>query len=295
MRRLWVFLKTIRALESTLMVGFPLIGTFFALTELSWSVIVEVLKFLPATYGLVIYVYALNSWGGIETDRQNARLTDHPVFTGDISPGQLLAVAYVGLAVSFFLYVRWLPRCYPIALSIFALWTLYSHPDVLAKGRPVYGSLIHFCGGILQVLLGWVVVAQITPTAVALSVFFAGVFTAGHMNHEVKDHDADKAMGLRTNAVAFGPRRMLNVAFAFFALCTAYLILMSRMGIVPWSLSWPFAAIFPMHAAAHRLLRPRGAEVYRRSYQVFYRSLYLLAGLVTLTTQCLRIAAGGGP
>ncbi len=291
-RRVVVFLKAIRALESTLMVGFPLIGTFFALTRVTGVEVVDILKFLPSTYGLVIYVYALNSWGGIETDRANARLGHHPVLTGDITAKQLLVVAFVGLAVSFFLYLVWLPRCFPIALAIFAVWTLYSHPSVLAKGRPIWGSVIHFTGGILQFLLGWIVVRDIDAPAVALALFFAGVFAAGHLNHEVKDHDADKAIGLRTNAVVFGPRRMLNVALAVFGVFAAYLVVVSLRGLIDWSLSWPFVAIFPLHVLAHFSLRPRPPEVYRRSYQVVYRTLYVAAGLVTLTTQLFSIRIG---
>jgi len=277
-RRAVIFLKTIRAVESTLMCGFPLIGTLFALRVLSWSVAWTVLRFIIATYGLVIYVYVLNSWGGIETDRRNKRLGEHPVLTGEVSPNQLMVVFYIGLAVSLLLYTLWLPQCLPIALAIAANWTLYSHPDILAKARPVYGNLVHFAGGALQFLLGWVILSPISWRGLLLAMYFAGVFAAGHLNHEVMDHDADKEMGLRTNAVVFGPLRMLNVAFAFFCFWALYLGVISFLGVVPFSWTLPFLIVFPIHAIAYWLMRPGPNGAYPLGYQKFYRTLYVGAG-----------------
>ncbi|MBZ0271778.1 UbiA family prenyltransferase [bacterium] len=284
-RRAILFLKTIRAVESTLMCGFPLVGVLFAIDRLDADVIMTIARFLVPTYGLVIYVYVLNSWGGLKTDRENARLGGHPAVTGDVTPGQLLAVIYTGIAVAVFFYIRWFPQCFPIALAIAAVWTPYSHPDILAKARPFWGNVIHFTGGVLQFLLGYAVFAPIDATGVALSVFFAGVFAAGHLNHEVMDYDADKEMHLRTNAVVFGPRIMLKVAFGFFSFWVAYLALVSAAGIVPWKWSWPFLAIYPFHAIALSLFRPKPHEAYDRRYQAIYRGLFVAAGLVILITR----------
>ncbi len=288
-KRLVIFLKAIRVVESALMLGFPLIGTWFALRDLSWGAFVQTLRFLLPTYCMVIYVYALNSWGGIEADRANARLEDHPVLTGDITPNQLVVVAITGLVLSFFFYLLWLPECFAIAMAIACAWTLYSHPKILAKSKPVYGSLIHFTGGILQFLLGWVVVRELSLSGLATALYFAAVFTAGHMNHEVKDHDADKASGVNTNAVVFGPQRMLHIAFSVFMLGAGYLYLASKAGLIPWALSLPFIAIAPLHAIAHFALRPLPGETYRINYQKVYRSLYVVAGTAVLIIQIIRL------
>ncbi|MCZ7585688.1 MAG: hypothetical protein M5R36_21465 [Deltaproteobacteria bacterium] len=110
--RLLVFLKAIRAFESTLMCGFPLVGTVFAMRELNAATVATIVRFVVATYGLVIYVYTLNSWGGAEADAANARLGEHPLVTGEITKTQLMAVCLGGLALSFFLYLRWFPQCF---------------------------------------------------------------------------------------------------------------------------------------------------------------------------------------
>lgn len=288
-RRLIIFLKSIRALESTLMIGFPLIGTFFALPDLSWDSGAKIARFLLPTYGLVIFVYALNSWGGVESDRRNRRLDAHPVLTGEITPRQLLFVATAGLIVAFTFYLLWLPRCFPLALAIACTWTIYSHPQIMAKSKPVYGSLIHFVGGVLQVLLGWATLAPLSGQALALAIYFSGVFAAGHMNHEVKDHDADKAAGLRTNAVIFGPDRMIRVALGLFFLSGVYLLCISGYGIVPWSLTWPFLVVVPIHALAHFIILTPSSPTYSIAYQKTYRLLYATAGAIVIVTQIARL------
>jgi 4-hydroxybenzoate polyprenyltransferase len=288
-KRIVIFLKAIRVVESALMLGFPLIGTLFAMSDLSWGAFMKTLRFLLPTYGMVIYVYALNSWGGIDEDRRNKRLENHPVLTGEITPLQLTVVAICGLVISFFLYLLWLPECFAIAMAIACNWTLYSHPKIMAKSKPIYGSLIHFTGGILQFLLGWVVLKDLSFDGLAPAIYFAAVFTAGHMNHEVKDHDADKAGGIRTNAVVFGPRRMLHIAFAVFLLGALYLLAVSNADLVPWRLSLPFIAIAPLHAIAHFTMLPAPNKAYRVSYQQTYRSLYVAAGFVMFITQFVRL------
>jgi 4-hydroxybenzoate polyprenyltransferase len=288
-RRIVVFLKTIRAVESTLMCGFPLIGTLFAVDEFSRGLVHSVIRFLVATYGLVIYVYVLNSWGGLETDRKNRRLEDHPVLTGEVTANHLMAVFYIGLAVSFALYLLWVPQCFPIALAIASIWTMYSHPDIMAKARPIFGNLVHFSGGILQFLLGWILLKPIEGAGLLLAVYFAGIFSAGHLNHEVMDHDADREMGLRTNAVVFGPHRMLSVAFGFFTFWSIYLFAITIYGFVPASWTIPFLVVYPIHAIAHFKFRPAPGETYRLEYQKIYRALYVAAGVVVLLTRIFRL------
>ncbi|MCZ7585689.1 MAG: UbiA family prenyltransferase [Deltaproteobacteria bacterium] len=171
-----------------------------------------------------------------------------------------------------------------------AVWTLYSHPWVLAKGRPVFGNLVHLSGGVFQFLLGYVVLRPVDATGFFLALYFAGIFAAGHLNHEVMDHDADKLMGLRTNAVVFGPKKMLYVAFAFFTLWAAYIAALTVSRVLPVVWTWPFLAIFPFHAIALAVFRPGPTETYRMEYQKLYRALYLTAGLVVLTTRIARLA-----
>jgi 4-hydroxybenzoate polyprenyltransferase len=289
-RRAFIFLKAIRVVESTLMTGFPLIGLIFAMQPGAISHPIDFLTtvalFCFSTFFLVIYVYAFNSWGGMEADKLNQRLDDHPVLTGDITERQLRIIAYAGIAVNLILFRAFFPRCLFLAPFIAVNWTIYSHPKVMAKARPVWGTTVHFIGGVLQVLLGYVVLLPFEPRGVLASVYFALVFAAGHLNHEVKDHDADKNAGLRTNAVVFGPRRMLSVAFVVFTVAFFYLLGIVIAGYVSWLEAWSFLAIYPVHLLLHRrMIKGLGDEVYDISYQRAYRALFVAAGAVLLITK----------
>lgn len=289
-RRAVIFLRTIRALESMLMTGFPLIGLIIAMHAGAFESPLDLLRtvflFCFSTFFLVIYVYSFNSWGGMEADRLNKRLDDHPVLTGDISERQLRIIAYGGVAANLFLFYEFFPRCFFLAPFIAINWTFYSHPKIMAKARPIAGTTLHFIGGVLQLLLGYVVLMPYDARGVLASIYFALVFAAGHLNHEVKDHDADRQAGLETNAVVFGPRRMLSVAFAVFTAAFLYLLAITYLGYMTWWESWPFLVIYPVHLRLHRrMMADLGERIYDIDYQRKYRFLFLAAGAVLLVTK----------
>ena len=289
-RRIIIFLKAIRALESLLMTGFPLIGFIIAMHPGAFESVGQmvgiVALFCFSTFFLVIYVYCFNSWGGIEADRLNQRLDDHPVLTGDITERQLRIITYTGVALNLMLYYAFFPRCFFLAPFIAINWTIYSHPKIMAKAKPLAGTTVHFIGGVLQLLLGYVVLMPYDMRGVLASIYFALVFAAGHVNHEVKDHDADLEAGLKTNAVVFGPRRMLFVAFAMFTAAFFYLLAITLAGFMTWSESWPFLAIYPVHLLLHRrMMATLQDRVYDRQYQRLYRLLFMAAGIVLLFTK----------
>jgi 4-hydroxybenzoate polyprenyltransferase len=289
MRRLWKYFLATRPLESALMIGFPLIGALIALGE--WRDIGLLLaRFFVATYPLVMYVYCLNSYGGVAHDRGNARLNGNPAVTGEVSPRELVDLAYAGAFVSGLLYSLWFPRCLIPWLLILANWTIYSHPALYAKGKPIAGSLVHFAGGVLQFLLGYAAVRPLDRRAAALGVYFALAFAAGHLNHEVMDFEPDRAAGLRTNAVAFGPRRMFAVAFGIFALAFAYLLVLTIAGWISWRYSWPYLAIFFPHLLLHARATAGEWTGYDRTYQAVYRALFVAAGFALAGAKWLELA-----
>jgi 4-hydroxybenzoate polyprenyltransferase len=61
-------------------------------------------------------------------------------------------------------------------------------------------------GGLFHFLLGYVVFMPIDERGVQIGLFFALTFTAGHLNHEVRDFELDSRNNAGTNAVAFGKR-----------------------------------------------------------------------------------------
>ncbi len=236
-------------------------------------------KFFVATYPLVMYVYCLNSFGGLEHDRINTRLSDNPAVTGEVTPHELIALSLGGAFFSGLLYYFWFPHCLLPWLLIVANWTLYSHPRIYAKSKPLFGTLVHFVGGVLQFVLGYAAVRPVDLDGVLVAIYFSLVFSAGHLNHEVKDHDPDKEAGLQTNAVIFGPRRMFAVAFLVFTLAFLYLFALSLCGAIAWRYAAPYLAIYPLHLLLHLRATRGDWRGYDRTYQVVYRSLFVIAGV----------------
>jgi len=291
-RRAVIFLKAIRVIESILMTGFPLIGFILALSPGSFENFPQLIGtaalFCFATFFLVIYVYTFNSWGGIEADKLNARLEYHPVLTGDMSEGQLRAITYAGIVINLILFYFLFPRCFLLAPFIAINWTLYSHPKVMGKALPIAGTSIHFVGGVLQLLLGYVVIKDFSLHGIMGSVYFALIFAAGHLNHEVKDYDADLEANLRTNAVIFGPKRMLRVAFFLFTVAFIYLLTITLIGVLTIKETWPFLATYPIHLFFHVKMKLNlGKKTFDRGYQRNYRLLFVIAGVILLITKLM--------
>lgn len=277
-KKLWQYLLATRPTEASMMVGFPLIGLLIGLRD--WeSAGLLVFKFFIATYPLVTYVYCLNSLGGLEHDRHNARLRDNPVVSGKISLTELKWLIYGGAFFSGLLYFLWFPSCVVLWLLIMGNWTLYSHPRIYAKARPYAGTILHFTGGILQFMLGYVVVRSWDLSGILIAVYFALTFAAGHLNHEVKDHDADKEADLRTNAIVFGPERVFSFAFNMFTFAFAYLLTLSVGGVLSWRYSLPYLVVYPFHYYLHRQATTGEWSGYDKKYQMQYRFLFVFAGV----------------
>ncbi|MDP8221902.1 MAG: UbiA prenyltransferase family protein [Candidatus Lernaella stagnicola] len=288
MRKLWQYLQATRPIESCLMIGFPLIGTFIALQ--AWSGIgLLIVKFFIATYPLVMYVYCLNSFGGLEHDRINARLNMNPAVTGEVSPRELVMLSLGGAFLSGLLYYFWFPNCLLPWLLIVANWTFYSHPRIYAKSRPIFGTLVHFVGGVLQFLLGYAAARPIDAEGVLIGAYFSLVFSAGHLNHEVKDYEPDQVAGLQTNAVVYGPRRMFSIAFAVFTLAFFYLLILAWHDVIPWRYAGPYLLIYVPHLALHVRATRGEWKGYDRTYQVVYRTLFVLAGLALAASKWLAL------
>ncbi|HPM75745.1 MAG TPA: UbiA prenyltransferase family protein [bacterium] len=277
MRKLWHYLLATRPIESLLMIGFPLIGLLIGAPDLDGLGRLA-LKFVVATYPLVMYVYCLNSYGGLEHDRINQRLNRNPAVTGEVTAKEMIGLIYFGAFVSGLLYFLWFPHCLVPWLLIMGNWTLYSHPRIYAKARPVFGTTVHLIGGVLQFVLGYAAVRPIDEKGLLIGAYFALVFAAGHLNHEVKDHQPDSEAGLRTNAVVYGPERVFRFAFGVFTVAFVYLLLLAATGVLGWREAAPYLSIYPPHAALHwRAVRGTWTG-YDRLYQAAYRLLFVAAG-----------------
>jgi 4-hydroxybenzoate polyprenyltransferase len=70
----------------------------------------------------------------------------------------------------------------------------------------------------MMFLLGASPFRPLTSSLIIPALYFAILFEAGHLNHEVKDFEADQGNELRTNAVVFGKKRVFVASSLLFLL-----------------------------------------------------------------------------
>src|SRR5262249_32269009 len=140
--------------------------------------------------------------------------------------------------------------------------------------------VLHFIGGSLHFLLGYATFTAVDTRGVAISIFFALVFTAGHLMQETRDFEGDQRNGIRTNAVVFGKERTFLAGFVLFTAAYGLLSAFAAFGIVPRVLMLA-AALYPLHLwASWRALHAGLSFESLRWLRRCYRLLYAVIGIM---------------
>lgn len=272
-----------RALEVLLLQASPLFGVAFAGGAGAAGLARLTILFAGSTL-LTAHVFAFNDWAGRRGDLNDPRRAPHVFARHGIDSWAvaalavgLLAAAMVALAALGFTAVA-------LGAAIACLGLLYSDSHAAGKGVPIVASLIHLLGGVLHFLLGYQIARAIDARGLAIALFFGLVFAAGHLNQEVRDHEADSRNGILTSAVAFGPRRTLLASLVVFSAAYAVLATLAAVGLVPRPVL-AAALLWPLHLAwSLRALRggPDGDQA--RWLQRRYRLLFAIVGVVMLVS-----------
>jgi 4-hydroxybenzoate polyprenyltransferase len=252
------YFKHIRWREIVLLLGSPVLAVFLSLRLWSDFDIDRFVLFCLATAFLLAQVYLFNDWVGLK-NRQSLMFS--------------LAIGALGLWLHFVIS----PSSFLIALAIVGLGIVYS---LKFKGVALVCSLIHLAGGILLFLLGYGLFSLLDWRGLALSLFFAMVYCAGHLVHELIDAASDSASGLRTNAVTFGKGNTFIASVILFIFSWLYLVFLAARGFISFPL---------MYAAV--ILGPLDSKLFLRTWQKGlsreelislrrdYRRLYILLGV----------------
>lgn len=282
------YLSCIRYPEVLVLQGSPLLGAAFALRDITPEKAVTGLVFALASLLLVAHIWSFNDWAGLRTDLNDPNKAAAVFSTKGVSPGGVLRFSLALLGAALLLFAILPHQTMLIAVVIAALGMLYSHPAFHAKSIPVLSSAPHLLGGLLHFLLGYSVFDSIDRRAVLIALFFALTFTAGHLNQEVRDHDGDRANGLRTNAVFFGRTPTFLAGLVVFTLAYADLVLLAARGIVPGILGVPPLLLYPLQLAwSVRTLRSglsfESVSVLQRRYRMLYALIgcSMLAALIS--------------
>jgi len=277
-------LTTLRVRESLLMTGFPFIGTLLSLEGGRQASLPHLFGLVAGTVLLSLAVYSFNSWGGIVHDRLNHRMRDHPLITGAISPATVLGLSLGCFAASTALFFFTVSNgTAMLGILIYPLWIVYSHPRLLAKGIPVLSSVIHMVGGNLMFMLGYTWDGRLDRLGATASIYFSLLFVAGHLNHEVKDYEADQRAGINTNAVRFGREETMMASFAVFAFSYALIPVAMILKIVDPLITLPFVLMMVPHTILYLRTKWAPTQEVIVKYQNDYRLLFLIAGVVSIT------------
>jgi len=268
-------IKSARLAEVSLMLGFPFMGTLFAMKNFENLFSSEVFIFITGLFFLCTAIYAFNAWAGYDEDGENERLTG----LKDKKNRFMTATAVSGIL---FILTFSISGIYFVILSLvsFFLWTLYSWPKKGFKYRPVLGTVIHFLGQGIHFQMGYSVLDRTSFSSILVSIYFSLLFSAGHLNHELIDHDPDRKMNVNTGAVYFGKKIWERVSFSVFTFSTLYLLTLSMFRITDIMLNWPFIFAGTVHIA-YRLMFCRNDLSKERflNERRFYRLAYFTAGI----------------
>jgi len=234
--------------------GPPLIGAAFAFTRFRATNAVSLVTLLAGNLFLMTHIFMLNDWAGLKGDLADPNRAPRTFTARGIATREIAFLSTALLVVSLLLFSFLGTTETALALAIAALSALYSLPPFHLKGRAFLNSAVHLAGGVLHFLLGYSVAHAIDRRGVAIAIYFALIFVAGHLTQEVRDHAGDKINGIGTNAVTFGPRRTFAaslILFAsahaiFFVLAVETLIprpLAATVVLFPLQLYWSFAAM----------------------------------------------------
>jgi 4-hydroxybenzoate polyprenyltransferase len=281
------YFSCIRYREILMLQGSPLLGAAFSMPNASASRLRPLLVFTSASVLLVAHIFVFNDWAGMEGDLNDANRAAGVFAAKGIRRDAIGKLWLALLALSIALFGLLGTRPLAIALAIAACSFVYSLPASPAKGIPVLGSAVHLGGGILHFLLGYSLFGAIDGRGVVLASFFGLSFAAGHLNQEVRDVDADRRNGIKTNAVTFGKKGTFIAGVVAFTLAYAQLPILAAAGVIP---NWlgGLVLLYPLQLYwSLRTLAAGLSFVGICRLQARYRALYAAMGVSMLAALLL--------
>ncbi len=268
-------LRHIRFDEVFVLQGTPLMGAGFSIATINAANLQTLAVFLIGSILLVAHVFTLNDWADIA----NGLKAPDPL----VSSLRLFWFSIFLLIASLLVFALISSRLVLLGAIVAALGFFYSHPRLNFKGTPIASSFPHLVGGLFHFLLGYLVFSPINSRGVLIALFFALTFTAGHLNHEVRDFELDSKTNARTNAVAFGKRPAFMVGLIVFTLAYVCLFLLGWFRFVPRPLAFLALVFYALHLfwSLRALRRQLDPEIVDR-FQSQYRALYAVIGIAML-------------
>jgi 4-hydroxybenzoate polyprenyltransferase len=268
-----------RAVEVLALQASPILGSMLGGYSFERRGILPFALLLLGSCALTAHIFVFNDWVGYDGDLRDPLRAPFLFTAQGISRREVACFSIVLLLFAAAAFAADGVPTLVIGAAIAALGFLYSASPVLGKSTPVASSLNHLVGGTLHFLLGYTLPHALDARGICIGVFFGLVFTAGHLNQEVRDFDGDLLNGIRTNAVAFGRRRTFLASLFTFTAAYAMLTGLAALNVLPRLLLWSPIAWLVHVMWAVRALR-RGLDFETAVWmQRRYRWLFALIGL----------------
>jgi len=277
------YLASLRPQDILVLQGSPLLGAAVALRDANVEDLGPLVVLMLANVLLVAHVFTLNDWAGLTSDLADSNKAAKVFTVRGVARRGMGRLTIALLAVSLLLFGTLGLLPFAIALGIAVLSGLYSLPRFHWKGRPFLNTVAHLAGGTLHFLLGYSLGGAIDARGVATATFFALIFAAGHLTQEIRDHRGDALNAIRTNAVAFGPRRTFAASLILFTLAHVLLFLLAFRGILPRAVGALIALFFLQLYWSARALRDGLTFASVSRLQSRYRLLYAVIGVAMVT------------
>ncbi len=201
--------SALRVKETILLTGFFLIGAVFSINKLSIADLFDLGIIATLAFSLNSSLYALNAFTGKGEDKHNIRLIKLAKTPKRFYLNYFLSSLLITLIASCFFNVQFLWGI----ITLFILGIVYSMPILKLKNGPIGGTIVHFLYQIIAFNSSYAVFDSISWTSLLVSIYFALLFSAGHLHHQAIDYEADKSANLRTGAVKWGLNIASNASF----------------------------------------------------------------------------------
>ncbi|MDD3877422.1 MAG: UbiA family prenyltransferase [Bacteroidales bacterium] len=269
--------QSFRVGEAFLMSGFFMIAAVFAISEWHFDLLLKSILIFLSVFFLILSVYAFNALCGIHHDKFNFRLSALRKI-----PSDMYFIAFlVFLIISLFL--AWLisPQLIIYIISIKIFWVFYSLPVVGLKNFAFSGSILHFVTQVFHFNMVFSVYQDIGTHSILISLFFAFIFAAGHLNHEVIDFEADSSVKLKTTAAVLGIKATVKLSTAVFITAHFFLIPLFLFDYISLYVLLCFlvALLFQLFSLIKYYNHFLSDMNTRMTYRKIYRLLYFFACL----------------
>ena len=168
-----------------------------------------------------------NDWGDFRLNPSEPKQRAHQAlkYPELVSEKQVLfcclILVLVSLAGNFLLSLR----SGLLMLLVVLINFLYSQPYFSFKRVPALAELAHFFGGGSYFLVGWGLFESWNLTALLFASFFGVILVAGNFPNQIEHFEQELRIGLRTSAIYFGKRPVLNFSLWVFLISSFYFLI----------------------------------------------------------------------